>query len=169
MEAVVRVDRRLMTTLVTYPSKVVTWDDVLSRLRSGEYTQTQGAMCRALETEILPGGDEVHGDWAYCPLGLIALAAGADFEIHGTDEVACDDDGETGLPPQEVLEYLGLTQEVTEEDYAKIPEYAAALKNNPFYEGVVERYTAIIFMSDYMGLRFEKIADEIERLGWNNA
>lgn len=139
----------------TYPSKVVAWDDVLTALRGGQFIQTRGAMCVATEA----------GD-AYCPLGVIAYLGGAKFELHGTDDVLCDDNGETDLPDADILHALGLDGYMTDVDYERIPEYAAAMQY--FYGGEdILRYDALAFMSDQLGLRFHKIADEIERLGWN--
>lgn len=139
-----------------YPAKTAKWGDVLDRLRSGEVLQTQGAMCR-LNPDGVP---------AYCPLGLIALLSGADFQLHSGIDIMCDDNGEEGVPDWGVLEALGLTEYVTEEEMDAVWEYKTALLWK--YEGEVRRYELIAFLNDDMGLRFEKIADEIERLGWND-
>lgn len=135
-------------------TNTVTWDEILNALRSDKYIQSQGALCRITSEGV-----------SYCPLGLIDMLSGSNFELHGNDDVACNDSGETHLPDPELLEELGLNQLMTEEEFALVPEYAASMRF--YYEGVVERYTAIAYMNDHVGLKFEKIADEIERLGWN--
>lgn len=138
-----------------YHSKVVAWDDVLAAFRSGQFIQTKEAMCR-----------ETDGDDAHCPLGVIALLGGAKFELHGNDDVLCDDNGETDVPDEEILEALGLNVTVTDEDYERISNYANAMH---FYFGGEDilRWEAISFMNDQLSLKFHAIANEIERLGWD--
>jgi hypothetical protein len=107
-----------------------------------------------------------EGEPAYCPLGLIALLSGADFRLeYGEDDMMCDDDGETLRPNDEVLEPLGLTAIMTEEELASCWEYRTAMQF--YFEGEVLRWEALSFMNDQLGLKLEKIADEIERLEWD--
>jgi len=143
-------------TQAIYPSKVVAWEDVLVALRSGQYLQTKEAMCR----------EHPDATDAYCPLGIIALLGGAKFELLGTDDVLCDDNGETEVPDEGILEALGLNATVTDEDYERISNYANAMQ---FYFGGEDilRWEAISFMNDQLSLKFHAIANEIERLGWN--
>ena len=143
-----------MVSVTAYP-KAVTWDYILERMRSGEYLQAQGAMCR----------EHPDATYAYCPLGIVALLSGATFELHSGGDILCDDNGEEGVPDANVLSALGLDKIMTEEELASCWNYRTAMEF--YYEGEVRRYEAIAFMNDNLGLRFEKIADEIERLGWD--
>ena len=148
-------EQEMMETRIQYPSRVVSWDEYLSALRgAGGYSQTQGAMCKI-------DGD---GNKYFCPLGILNDLAGASWEIHGNNDEACDDNGETHLPDPALLETLGLNQMATDEEL-KGTAYGASLKY--MYEGKAERYTVIAYLNDYLGLKFNAIADELERLGWN--
>lgn len=142
--------------LTIYPSRTPSWDMILTRLRSGDVIQTRGALCRL--------GPE--GQPAYCPMGLIALLSGADFQIHGSDDAMCDDDGETLKPSDEVLEPLGLTKEMTDEELDSCWQHKNALLF--VSDGTPTRADYIAFLNDFASVKFEKIADEIERLNWND-
>lgn len=151
-------------TMTTYPSRVY-WDEVLAALRGSQYPQTRGAMCRLEETEILPGGDEVNV-FSYDVLGVINKLAGADFEIHGITDEACDQNGETHVPDIRILDGLKLTEHLTEEDFNNMEKYAASVKF--YFEDTPQRWNILVYMNDQMGMSFNRIADEIERLNWND-
>jgi bifunctional DNA-binding transcriptional regulator/antitoxin component of YhaV-PrlF toxin-antitoxin module len=135
----------------TYPD-YVTWDDVLSALRGGEYLQAQGGMLYAS-----PLGDR------YDALGVMADLCGAEWKLLGTDEYACDDDGETHVPSA-ILEHYGLDKGVSEEEVEDTPYGPAFLY---MYGDDPRRYQLLIFLNDDMGYTLGEIADEIERLGYD--
>lgn len=104
-------------------------------------------------------------EFTFCPLGVINDLSGVGWEVHGTDDWACDDDGETEVPRVALLRHLGLTK------YAGIEE----LENGElwwFFDShqehtTITRWQVITYWNDMLQWTFEEIADEIEWLGWN--
>jgi len=138
-----------------YPSNLPSWYSVLSGLRSGEYHQGDGAMCQMVSSD----------KFEYCPLGIMALLAGAKFELHGPDATACDQDGETTVPPRELLEHLNLTEEADVKELHGTSYYDSI---KYFHGEKMERWNVITYLNDFVGYTLGEIADELERLGWTS-
>ncbi len=149
-----------MATTMTSPSSTLpslSWDTVLVALRGNKYTQGTGGMCYA---EI-----DSNKPVQFCVLGVINHMAGADWEVLGDDNYACDQHGETQVPSLDLLESLGLTK-VTDAMVELSPIYRDALV---FHMGSnqMQRWEVLSFLNDCVGFTLSEIADEIERLGWN--
>lgn len=100
-------------------------------------------------------------------MGVIDTLSGAEWELHGPDDVLCDQDGETVMPAPEILEPLGLNTSIYQHELDYMQQYAASMRFF-FPDGEITRADVINYLNDHVGLRFTAIADEIERLGWHN-
>jgi hypothetical protein len=146
--------------------RIPAWDEVLSALRGGHYPQGYGAMCEVTETDTYAPSQPVGAK--FDALGIINDLAGADWELHAGDN-ACDDDGETEVPGDDILGTLGLDREVYPSEL-KDARYGEAFKymwrNILEVEEAPRRIDVIAFLNDELG-GHAAVADEVERLGWN--
>ncbi len=113
-------------------------------LRSGDYEQTQGALCRTRDSG--PGGNLTPRQAGYCCLGVACdvyqkneggLRLGTDDDL---DDGYQTFDGEEGVLPDIVADWLGIT-------------HAGDLENND--------RTSLVDMNDE-GATFSEIADLID-------
>jgi hypothetical protein len=141
--------------------RIPSWENVLSRLRSGEYTQHfDGGMCKYVDNTTN----------SYDVLGVIDDLSNADWELLTGHEFLSDDDGETLKPSHTFVYTLELDTLVTDEDlegtnYGQSFLYwNESIVENP---NLADRMDLLIYLNDMLMWDFPRIADEIERLGWN--
>jgi hypothetical protein len=143
------------------------WDEVLAALRGGHYAQGYEGMCYVTETDASAPAQPVGA--RFDVFGVINDLAGADWELHA-GEYACDQDGETDLPSEYLLNTLGLNRSVDEEELDEDTRWSEAF----FYfwcdmlgeEEAPRRLDVLAFLNDELG-GHTAVADEVERLGWN--
>lgn len=91
-----------------YKSRAKAW---VEALRSGEYPQTHGVLCR-LNSEGKPEGTTIDGKpGGFCCLGVLcelAIADGAPVNVEGYSDGARTYDGENGALPLSVRMWAGL-------------------------------------------------------------
>lgn len=134
--------------------RIPDWNELLIALRGNQWQQAVGSMC-------IDGEDAVALD----ALGVMNDVAGADWLVMLPEAViACDQEGETEMPSAEWVDVLGLNEVVyfPPEDFAYY--WFSVLEEEP--EPTRKDYIA--YMNDVRGMKLDKIADEIERLGWND-
>lgn len=144
------------------------WDDVLSALRGGEYTQARGGLCYVPDEAILSPDRTVisiEKCWM-CPLGIIAWLSGQVWELRGDDNWASNDDGETAVPQKELLEHLGLNTVHNVYRIRGVSKEMAEDMARWYGTDEIFRWEHIAYLNDIVGLTLEEIADELEHLGW---
>jgi hypothetical protein len=143
------------------------WDEVLAALRGGHYAQGYGSMCKVTETDIAAPSQPVGAQ--FDALGVINDLAGADWELHA-GICACDQDGETEMPSDDILEPLGLTKAIDEEELENNSPYGTAFmyfwRELLGEEDPPRRVDVLVFLNDELG-GHETVANEVERLSWN--
>lgn len=139
----------------------------LEALRSGQYSQTTGK---------LDSFDEATGAHSYCCLGVacdIALKAGVDMEVEvDEDKGVFVYDGKADLLPEEVKNWLGVTDENPKIVIENNKYNASEGEGGYTYHYDVNRYQqdnprfliseCLTSLNDEVGLSFEQIAQLVE-------